>query len=165
MAVPVVQAVMRQLLVSIGIALPPTPWSAGSAQESIRTAASEVGCEAIDAHWRQAGMNVDGPGPSAPAAPGAPQAEMGEFGTEDPIEDFQVAQLAGALPQPLATFLPGGPPAGSAATPAPAEPTGAEPTLAEELSSGEVGGFLPGCLRAGSAAAGRSAPASSRSTG
>eukprot|EP00969_Alexandrium_andersonii_P081927 3611197-Alexandrium_andersonii.AAC.1 len=61
MAVPVVQSVMRQLLVSLGIALPPTPWSMGRAQEAIRTAAFDAGCEAIDDHWRRAGMNVDGP--------------------------------------------------------------------------------------------------------
>eukprot|EP00969_Alexandrium_andersonii_P157367 6955847-Alexandrium_andersonii.AAC.1 len=63
MAVPVVQSVMRQLLVSLGVALPPTPWAAGRAQEAIREAAHAAACAAIDDRWRQAGMDVDGPAP------------------------------------------------------------------------------------------------------
>eukprot|EP00969_Alexandrium_andersonii_P177101 7831131-Alexandrium_andersonii.AAC.1 len=63
MAAPVVRSLMRQLLVSLGIELPPTPWAMGRAQAAIRDAAYAAACAAIDAHWRRAGMNVDGPTP------------------------------------------------------------------------------------------------------
>eukprot|EP00969_Alexandrium_andersonii_P195519 8637072-Alexandrium_andersonii.AAC.1 len=105
---------MRQLLVRLGIVLPPMPWAAGRAQAATREAPHAAACDAIDEHWRRAGVDVDGPTPHfvAEASGVLPLQESGEFGIEDPIEDTQVAQLAGALPPPIAPFLPGGPPAG-----------------------------------------------------
>eukprot|EP00975_Prorocentrum_lima_P008243 1761977-Prorocentrum_lima.AAC.1 len=61
MAVPVVQAVMRQLLVSLGLPLPATPWSLGLAQQALREAAFDEACEAIDSHWRRQGLDLVGP--------------------------------------------------------------------------------------------------------
>eukprot|EP00969_Alexandrium_andersonii_P119025 5262573-Alexandrium_andersonii.AAC.1 len=62
MAVPVVQGVMRQLLLAQGFDLPDPPWVTGEAQADIAGEAYKRACEAIDAHSRSISTDVDGGG-------------------------------------------------------------------------------------------------------
>eukprot|EP00969_Alexandrium_andersonii_P360444 15455353-Alexandrium_andersonii.AAC.1 len=59
-AVPVAQAVPRQLLLSMGRVLPDTPWAVSQAQADFRKAAYFCGRDAINQHWRSGAVGGGG---------------------------------------------------------------------------------------------------------
>eukprot|EP00969_Alexandrium_andersonii_P075970 3349223-Alexandrium_andersonii.AAC.1 len=112
MPVPVVQGIVRELLVALGYDLPCPPWVTGMAQRAIEEEARLRARAAIHAHSRSVGFGVGGVGAVAPP--------RGEFGPDDGVLAASVLP-AGARGEPAPPPLrSAGPPvAGASGEPLP----------------------------------------------